>query len=127
MSLRRKLKFTKSVSLYLYRASLKFEMQRLSIRDFINVVLERSKNALNVLSYIRCDACGNLRISFNQMKPSLKLGSNRRTLLVQQCRLTKVAPFDIPSQQCGHVCDQHDHTKFVFWFLSNISAQQICA
>ena len=25
------------------------------------------------------------------------------------------------------VCDQHDHTKFVFWFLSSISAQQMCA
>ena len=39
----------------------------------------------------------------------------------------KVEPFDIPSQQCENVCDQHDHTKFVFWFLSNISAQQICS
>ena len=39
----------------------------------------------------------------------------------------KVEPFDIPSQQCGNVCDQHDHTKFVFWFLSNISDQQMCA
>ena len=47
------------------------------------------------------------------------------TLLVQQRGLTKVEPSDIPSQQCGNVCDEHDHTKFVFWFLSNISAQQI--
>ena len=49
------------------------------------------------------------------------------TNIVQQCGLTKVEPFDIPSQQCGNVCDQHDYTKFVFWFLSNISAQQMCA
>ena len=39
----------------------------------------------------------------------------------------KVEPFDIPSQQCGNVCDQHDHTKFVCWFLSHFSAQQMCA
>ena len=32
--------------------------------------------------------------------------------------LTKVEPFDIPSQQCENMCDQHDHTKFVCWFLS---------
>ena len=25
--------------------------------------------------------------------------------------MTKVEPFDIPSQQCGNVCDQHDHIK----------------
>ena len=43
-------------------------------------------------------------------------------LLVQQCQRTKVEQFDIPSQQCGNVCDQHDHTKFVFWF-SNVSAR----
>ena len=42
----------------------------------------------------------------------------------QLCPQTKVEPCDIPSQQCGNVCDQHDHTKFVFWFLSNITAQQ---
>ena len=35
----------------------------------------------------------------------------------------KVEPFDIPSHQCGNVCDVHDHTKFVFWFLSNILAR----
>ena len=29
-----------------------------------------------------------------------------------------------PSQQCGNVYDQHDHTKFVFWFLSNIGLFQ---
>ena len=57
---------------------------------------------------------------------SLRLGSNWRTLLVQQCGPTKVEPFDIPSQQCGNVCDEHDHSKFVFWFLSNILAQQMC-
>ena len=56
-----------------------------------------------------------------------RLGSNSRTLLVQQCGLKKVEPFDIPSQPCGNVCDQHDHTNFVSWFLSNISDQQICA
>ena len=28
--------------------------------------------------------------------------------------------------KCGNVCDQHDHKTFVFWFLSNISAQQMC-
>ena len=55
----------------------------------------------------------------------LRLGSNWRTLSAQQCRQTKVEPFAIPSQQCGNVCDRHDHIKFVFWFLSNISAQQI--
>ena len=41
--------------------------------------------------------------------------------------LAKVEPFDIPFQQCGDVCDQHDHTKFVFLIWSNISAQQMCA
>ena len=45
---------------------------------------------------------------------------------VSRQKYEKVEPFDIPSQQCGNVCNQHDHTKFVFWFLSNISAQQIC-
>ena len=55
---------------------------------------------------------------------NLTLGSNCRTLLVQQCGLTNVEQFDIPSQQCRNVCDQHDQTKFVFWFLSNIPAQR---
>ena len=40
--------------------------------------------------------------------------------------MTKVEPFDILTQQCGNVCDQHDHRKSVFGFLSNISAQQMC-
>ena len=38
---------------------------------------------------------------------------------------TNVEPFDIPSQQCGNVCDKHNHNNFVFWFLSNILAQKI--
>ena len=61
---------------------------------------------------------------FNYPAYTVWLRSNWHTLLAQQCLLTKVEPFDIPSQQCVNVCDWHDHT---FWFLSNISAQQMCA
>ena len=74
------------------------------------------KSACFVSRIIKCD--------YNS--PAIRLRSNWRTLLVQQCRLTKVEPFDIPSQQCGNVCDQHDHAKSVFSLLSNISAQHMC-
>ena len=58
-----------------------------------------------------------------------KAGVKFTDMLVDRCRRTKVEPSDIPSQQCENVCDQHDHTKFVFvfWFMPNISAQQICS
>ena len=36
------------------------------------------------------------------------VGPKVETLKVKQ---TKVEPFDIPSQLCGNVSDQHDHTK----------------
>ena len=66
------------------------------------------------------------KIDLNFLRPSPCTDKKWKSpLLVQQCRHTKVEPFDIPSQQCGNVCDQNDHTKFVFWFLSNISAQQM--
>ena len=66
---------------------------------------------------------------FQDVKAStfVRLGSNWRTLLVQQCMQTKVIPLNIPSQQCEKMRDQHDHTEFVLWFRSSIPAQQICS
>ena len=58
--------------------------------------------------------------------PPLGWGQINKHLLVQQCRRTKLVPFDMPSQQCGNVCGQNGNTKFVFWFLTNISAQETC-
>ena len=73
--------------------------------------------------YITWQAAIRPLVSICLLRKTVRLGSNGRTLLVHQCGLTKVEP----SRQCGNVGDQHDHTKFAFWFLSNISAQQMCA
>ena len=47
-------------------------------------------------------------------------------LLTLQRWLSEAELSVIPSQQCENVYDQHDYTRFVFLFLSNVSAQQIC-
>ena len=47
-------------------------------------------------------------------------------LAVQQCWRTKVEPVDIPFQQCGNLCDQHDHTEFVSDFCQTLQPNKIC-
>ena len=57
------------------------------------------------------------------MKENVEAQSSRQTVMLGSN--SKVQPFDIPPQQCGNMCDERDQTQFVFWFLSNIVAQQM--
>ena len=113
----------KMILTVLLKASCRYLNARFSNHAYLAVRKCISQRCVNQLGYIMT---ASLDGKGHYLLIILRLGSNWRTLLVQQCRRTKVEPFDISSQQCRNVSDQHDdHTKFVFGFCQTFQPTNV--